>query len=73
MGFTFFGLLLLSVAGQYTTILMRPALVGFRLRGVSSGVGAHRPAGLRWPPRFRAIGVSARRQLGTSMGRCSRR
>src|SRR6476659_4689770 len=29
MGFTFFGLLLLSAAGQYSTILIAAALVGF--------------------------------------------
>ena len=63
MGFTFFGLLLLSVAQQYLVILIAAALGRARLGGVSSGVGADRAAGFGRAFRFRAIGVSGRRQF----------
>ena len=77
MGFTFFGLLLLSVAHHYAIILIAASLVGLGLGGVSSGVGADRAAGFRRPLRLCAIGVSARRQFrhldGAGAGGADRR
>ena len=63
MGFTFFGLLLLSVAHQYPHHPDRGGAGRPGLGGVPSGVGADRAAGLGRALRFRAIGVSARRQF----------
>ena len=72
MGFTFFGLLLLSVAQQYLVILVAACAGRPRLGGVPSGVGADRAAGVGRALRFRAIGVSGRRQCrhvdGTAAG-----
>ena len=63
MGFTFFGLLLLSVAHSLSRHPDRGGAGRPRLGGVSSGVGADRAAGLGRALWFCAIGVSARRQF----------
>ena len=63
MGSTFFGLLLLSVAQQYLRHPGRGGAGRAWLGGVPSGVGADRAARLGRPLRFRAIGVSGRRQF----------
>ena len=63
MSSTFFGLLLLSVAHQYLGHPDCRRADRPRLRGVSSGIGAYRAAGLGRPLRLCAIGVPARRQL----------
>ena len=63
MGFTFFGLLLLS---RRPSLRHHPACGGAGrtwLGGVPSGVGAHRAACLGRPLRLCAIGVSGRRQF----------
>ena len=63
MGFTFFGLLLLSVAASLSRHPDRSRAGRPRLGGVPSGVGADRASRLGRPLWFRAIGVSARRQF----------
>ncbi len=63
MGSTFFGLLLLSVAQQYVDHPDRGRAGRAGLGGVPSGVGADRAARLGRALRFRAIGVSGRRQF----------
>ena len=63
MGFTFFGLLLLSVAHTYPIILARGGVGRPWLGGVPSRVGADRAARIRRPLRLCAIRVPARRQL----------
>ena len=74
MGFTFFGLLLLSVAAQYPGHPHCGGAGRTRLGGVSSGIGAHRAARLRRPLTvsrnrcFSSAAVSAPR-----WGRCWRR
>ena len=72
MGFTFFGLLLLSVAHHYRDHPDRRGAGRARLGGVSSGIGADRAPCLGRTLWFRAIGVPARRQLrnldGTGAG-----
>ena len=72
MGSTFFGLLLLSVAQQYAVILIAAALVGLGSAVFHPEFGADRAPRLGRTLRFRAIGVSARRQFrhldGTGAG-----
>ena len=63
MGFTFFGLLLLSVAASLSRHPDRSRPGRPWLGGVPSGVGADRAARLGRPLWFCAIGVSARRQF----------
>ena len=63
MGFTFFGLLLLSVAHALSDHPGRGGAGRPWLGGVPSGVGADRAACLRRPLRLCAIGVPARRQF----------
>ena len=63
MGFTFFGLLLLSVAHRYRDHPDRGVAGRTGFGGVSSGVGADRAARVRRTLRLCAIGVSARRQF----------
>ena len=63
MGFTFFGLLLLSVAHHYPDHPDRGGAGRAWLGGVPSGVGADRASRLGRALRLCAIGVSARRQF----------
>ena len=63
MGFTFFGLLLLSVAHHYPDHSDRGRAGRAWLGGVPSGVGADRAPGVWRALRICAIGVSARRQF----------
>ena len=63
MGFTFFGLLLLSVAHHLSDHSRRGVVRRPWLGGVPSRIGADRAARLRRPLRLCAIGVPARRQL----------
>ncbi len=63
MGFTFFGLLLLSVAQQLSRHPDCGGAGRARFGGVPSGIGADRAAGFGRALRLRAIGVSGRRQF----------
>ena len=62
MGFSFFGLLLLSQAGSYPLLLAAAALVGTGLGGAAPRVVARRSHGGRQPARSRAVVVPDGRQ-----------
>ena len=63
MGFTFFGLLLLSVAHQYAVILIAASLVGLGSAVFHPESARDRPRCLRRALRLCPIGVSTRRQF----------